>query len=144
MYTLQINLNNGVSHSTTHLTTRTTGNVLSIAFLPISSLFHVTYKGHSYWHFPILWTAFISSSEERADNWKYKVSNDCKQYPTHLEFFIQHGFRSNHSTNTALHSRTHNHISTGHEQSIWHSQHTHTHILTTPNKHPTHNYQIHR
>ena len=74
----------------------------------------------------------------------------------------QHGFKSNHSTSTALHNinntiatgmnqnkppkqttRKHTHSSTRHEQGIRHSQHTHTHTQTTPNKHPTHHYQIH-
>ena len=38
---------------------------------------------------------------------------------------------------------THNHSSTRHEQSIRHSQHTHTQTSHT-NNHPTHHYQIHR
>ena len=41
-------------------------------------------------------------------------------------------------------TRTHNHSCTIHEQIIRHSQHTHTHTQTTPKKHPTHHYQIHR
>ena len=63
----------------------------------------------------------------------------------------QHGFKSNHSTSIALHNINNtiatgfnqnkpperSHSSTRHEQSIRHSQHT-------PNKHPTHHYQIHR
>ena len=58
-------------------------------------------------------------------------------------------FKSNHSTSTALHNRlqpkqttrTYNHSSTRHEKSI-HTVNIHT--QTTPNKHPTHHYQIHR
>ena len=37
-----------------------------------------------------------------------------------------------------------NNYSTRHDQSIRHSQHTHTHTQTTPDKHPTHHYLIHR
>ena len=57
---------------------------------------------------------------------------------------MQHGYKTQHSTVTALHTLNNNHCSTRYEQSFRHNKHTHTNQKADTDKHSRHNHSVHR